>query len=159
MRIMSIPKIWGWRFVWSASRGVAGTFYWTTAAMTEKVRGEGYHNDDFLGRTLTFRRALVLSTRDVGAFLGLPGEALATTWFPGRDFWHEAKHVFGTADDGEDGLLMDVAVAMEATRRGHDGIVYEEESLVDLRHLLDAGLAGPSGEHTLIRAIHEREYS
>ena len=153
----------GYRYRWSSERGVAGTFYWTFVTWKQYLEDTMHQQRDFHKAMLEFTRAIVLSDEDVGPYIGFPTESLALRWFPRRDFWTEAERVFGEAAhegiEGTDGLLMDIAVAMEATRRGHDGIVYGGESIVDLRHLLAAGLRGKGGERVLIRKIVEHEHT
>lgn len=145
--------IWGYRLRRSAPRGVAGTFYWTELSIQrwQYLRDGIYAPRDFRRVRLQFLRPLTVPDEMVEP--GFVTSGLAARWFPHRRFTADAIRIFGTFDEGEDTLLSDIAVAMEATRRGHDGILYGTQEIVDLRPLIERGLFGKAGEDTLIHAI------
>lgn len=91
----------------------AGTFY-----HLEKVEGG-------VPIELTFKNVLKVSEEEVGAFIGLPSESLATKWFPDQDF------------GAEEGITMDRMVAEEAVRRGYDAIQYGNREIQSLVELLE----------------------
>lgn len=103
----------------SSPDGQYGTFY----SLYDQQR-------DVVTKTIQFDNLLEVPQSEVAPFDGLPSEGLACKWFRGYNFSSKADEL-----DMESGELMDAMVALEAVKRGHDGIRFGDMEFVDLRSL------------------------
>jgi hypothetical protein len=108
----------GYRSSASSPKGYYGTFY----SLEKQSRPT-------VTKTISFDNLLEISHDEVIPFEGLPSEYLASKWFASFDFKKAASN-----RDMDDGEIMDEMVALEAVRRGYDGIRYGNLEFVDLHN-------------------------
>ena len=105
----------------------SGVFYFGKKG----IENLGIPKDKLIETKLVFNNLLKISNEEIQPFVGLPSEYLSNKWFKGVDWQAQAEIIL---EDSElDGLLMDMAVALEAVERGYDGIKYGDYQIQDLR--------------------------
>ena len=105
----------------------AGVFYFGEKGIEDL----GLPKSKLIKTELEFNNLLEIRNEEIQPFIGLPSEYLSNKWFKDVDWQSQAEIILG--DSELDGLLMDIAVALEAVERGYDGIKYGNYQIQDLR--------------------------